>query len=227
MLSKSQARGFFLLGTAACTIAFVGLTIDTFGQLPERTRSAEITPEVAHGKALWESSNCMGCHTLFGEGAYYAPELTRVYERRGEYFIRAMLIDPAAMYPGERKMQRYDFTTEEQDALIAFFRWAGNVDLNGFPATPNLMPMATAGGMAAGNRPQLFNTLCVACHALGGQGGQVGPALDGVGGRRDAAYLRQWLEDPLGVKADSKMPKLPLTDAQIDEMVAFLSQQKD
>jgi len=87
--------------------------------------------------------------------------------------------------------------------------------------------MATAGGMAAGNRPQLFNTMCVACHTLGGQGGQVGPALDGVGSRRDAAYLRQWLEDPLGVKPDARMPKLPLTDAQIDEMVAFLSQQKD
>jgi nitric oxide reductase subunit C len=227
MLSKSQARGFFLLGTAACAIAFVGLTIDTFGQLPERTHAEEITPAVARGKALWESSNCMGCHTLFGEGAYYAPELTKVYERRGEYFIRAMLVDPASMYPGERRMQRYDFSLEDQDALLAFLRWAGTVDLNGFPAEPNLMPIATAGGIAAGNRPQLFNSMCVACHAMGGQGGQVGPALDGVGARRDAAYLRKWLENPLAVKADSRMPKLPLTDPQIDEMVAFLSQQKD
>ncbi|MBK6919939.1 MAG: c-type cytochrome [Deltaproteobacteria bacterium] len=227
MLSKSQARGFFLLGTAACAIAFVGLTIDTFGQLPERTHAEEITPAVARGKALWESSNCMGCHTLFGEGAYYAPELTKVYERRGEYFIRAMLVDPASMYPGERRMQRYDFSLEDQDALLAFLRWAGTVDLNGFPAEPNLMPIATAGGIAAGNRPQLFNSMCVACHAMGGQGGQIGPALDGVGARRDAAYLRKWLENPLAVKADSRMPKLPLTDPQIDEMVAFLSQQKD
>jgi nitric oxide reductase subunit C len=52
----------------------------------------------------------MGCHTLLGEGAYYAPELTKVYERRGPAFIRAMLRDPEAMYPGQRKMQNYDFT---------------------------------------------------------------------------------------------------------------------
>lgn len=228
MLSKSQARAFFLVGTAACSLAFVALTVDTFGQLPSRTNAAAITPEVARGKQLWDENNCMGCHTLFGEGAYYAPELTRVYERRGEFFIRAMLVDPAAMYPGERKMQRYDFTIEDQDALIAFFRWAGTVDLNGFPATPNLMPIAVGDGVAAtGGRPQLFNTLCIACHAMDGQGGRVGPALDGVGGRLDAAYLRRWLENPTAVKADSRMPVLPLTDAQIDELVAFLSQQKD
>jgi nitric oxide reductase subunit C len=228
MLSKSQARAFFLVGTAACAVAFVALTVDTFGQLPARTNAAAITPEVARGKQLWDENNCMGCHTLFGEGAYYAPELTRVYERRGEYFIRAMLVDPAAMYPGERKMQRYDFTIEDQDALIAFFRWAGTVDLNGFPATPNLMPLAVGDGVAAtGARPQLFNTLCLACHAMDGQGGRVGPALDGVGGRLDAAYLRRWLENPTAVKADSRMPVLPLSDSQIDELVAFLSQQKD
>lgn len=228
MLSKSQARAFFWLGTAACGVAFVGLTIDTFGQIPTQTRESEITAEVARGKQLWDESNCMGCHTLFGEGAYYAPELTKVFERRGEYFIRAMLVDPYAMYPGGRKMQRYDFSTEDQDALIAFLRWAGTVDLNGFPTPPNLLPMAAAGGLAtSGDRPQLFNTLCVACHSLGGQGGQVGPALDGVGGRLDREYLRSWLESPPSVKPDAKMPVLPLTDAQIDELVAFLSQQKD
>lgn len=228
MLSKSQARAFFLVGTVACSTAFIGLTIDTFSQIPTQTNAAAITDDVAHGKELWESNNCMGCHTLFGEGAYYAPELTKVYERRGEFFIRSMLVDPEKMYPGERKMKRYDFTLEEIDALIAFLRWAGTVDLNGFPAKADLMPVAGQGGvMETGNRPQLFNTTCIACHSLDGQGGQVGPALDGVGGRRDAAFLRAWLEDPAAVKPDSRMPKLPLTDGQIDELVAFLSNEKD
>ena len=98
MLSKSAARAFFLGGTAVCSLAFVALTVDTFGKIPEQTNAAAITPEVERGKALWEASNCMGCHTLFGEGAYYGPELTRVYERRGPDFIRAMLRDPEAMY---------------------------------------------------------------------------------------------------------------------------------
>lgn len=172
----------------------------------------------------------MGCHTLFGEGAYYAPELTRVYTRRGPDFIRAIIRDPQAMYPGERNMQNYHFNDAQISDLIAFFEWAGNVDLNGFPATPNLSPVAAPG--AAGSvartddRPQVFNQLCSACHALGGQGGNVGPALDRVGERFDAAYFERWLRDPQSVRPNTRMPRLPLTNGQIHELSAFLSMRR-
>jgi nitric oxide reductase subunit C len=232
MLSKSAARAFFVGGTAVCSLVFVGLTVDTFGKIPAATHAEAITPEVERGKALWEASNCMGCHTIFGEGAYYAPELTKVYERRGPIFIRAMLRHPEMMYPGQRRMQNYGFDDRQIEDLLAFLRWCGDVDLQGFPPKPSLMPVAVPapGGAApvaeSVDRPQIFNQLCIACHALGGQGGAVGPALDGIGARRDADYLHRWLSDPLAVKADSRMPKLPLTSGQIDELVAYLSTQK-
>jgi nitric oxide reductase subunit C len=234
MLSKSAARAFFLTGTLVCSAALVGLTIDTFRQIPALTHEDKLTPAVARGKDLWDSNNCMGCHTLLGEGAYYAPELTRVYERRGPAFIGAMLRDPEKMYPGQRKMKNYHLKESEIDDLVAFFAWIGEVDLGGFPPKPSLVGVVTpsvgSAGAAeiasVGRRPQVFNQLCIACHALGGQGGAVGPALDLVGDRRDAAYIGRWLTDPTAVKADSKMPKLPLTADQIQELVAFLSQQK-
>ena len=103
MLSKSAARAFFLGGTALCAVAFLGLTVDTFARIPAQTHQGEITDAVRRGKDLWDRSNCMGCHTLLGEGAYYAPELTKVFERRGPVFIRAMLTDPEKMYPGQRR----------------------------------------------------------------------------------------------------------------------------
>ena len=226
MLSKSQARAFFLLGTGVCAVAFIGLTVDTFRQIPGQTRADQITAEVAHGKDLWDSNNCMGCHTLFGEGAYYAPELTKVYERRGEPFIRSMLTDPEAMFPGQRKMQKYKFDEAEKSALVAFFKWAGSVDLNGFPAKPTLAGGPTpTHAMLEGtkdDRPQAFRQICVACHSLGGQGASVGPPLDGVGARLDAEFLRKWLKKPSSVKPDSKMPELGLSDSQVDELVTFL-----
>ena len=83
----------------------------------------------------------MGCHTILGEGAYYAPELTKVYERRGPEFIKAMLRDPEAMYPGQRRMVKYDFTDEEMEAMVAFLKWIGEMDLNGFPPEPTLLPV--------------------------------------------------------------------------------------
>lgn len=226
MLSKSAAKAFFLGGTGLCSAVFLGLTWDTFQRIPQQTNAAGITESVTRGKHLWESNNCMGCHTLFGEGAYYAPELTRVYERRGPTFISAMLKNPEAMFPGERKMTNYHFADTDIGDLVAFFQWAGTVDLNGFPAKPTLGAPAQ---QQLGNRPaqpQVFAQLCIACHALGGVGGTVGPALDGVGSRRDAEYLARWLRDPPGVKPGTTMPKLPLTDAQVDEMVLFLTSLK-
>lgn len=227
MLSKSAAKAFFLGGTALTATVFLGLTYDTFQQIPARTNAAALSASAIRGKHLWEDNNCMGCHTLFGEGAYYAPELTKVYERRGPVFIRAQIKDPAAMYPGQRKMTNYHFKDDEIEDLVAFFEWVGKVDLNGFPAKPTLgVAVHVASPEVASSRPQVFSQICITCHSLGGAGGTVGPALDGVGSKYDADYLTRWLKDPLSVKADSKMPKLPLAEEQVAQLVTFLSSQK-
>lgn len=226
MLSRSQAKMFFLVGTILASGTFIALTIDSFGKIPELSNEAAMTPQVVRGKHLWDESNCMGCHTLLGEGGYYAPELTRVYERRGPAFIRAMLENPESMYPGQRRMYQYDFTSDEIDALIAFFQWIGNMDLNGFPPRPTLFPVATPGAQPVAqrqDRPQIFNQVCIACHSLEGQGGNVGPALDGVGDRKTQHEIEVWLTNPSAVKPGTKMPDLPLSDADIRELAAFLS----
>lgn len=233
MLSKSQAKAFFLVGTIGFSVIFVGLTIDTFNRIPDQTRQQNLSESAIKGKHLFDKKNCMGCHTIMGEGAYYAPELTKVYERRGEAFIRSMLKNPEQMYPGQRKMTNYKFTDEEIDHLVAFLKWVGGMDLNGFPPKPDLAPNTTAQGTqtqsaleAAVTKPIIFDQMCVACHALGGKGGAVGPALDGVGSRRDADYLTKWLHDPTQLKSDSKMPKLPLSEKEIADLTAFLASLK-
>lgn len=227
MLSKSQAKTFFLLGTAVCSAVFIGLTIDTFSKIPKQTNQNEMTDAVVRGKHIFEQNNCMGCHTILGEGAYYAPELTKVIERRGEPFIRSLLEDPEKMYPGQRKMVNYHFNKEQIDDLVAFFNWIGKMDLNGFPAKPDLMQTKAVQVSSAVKQPALFAQMCTACHSLGGVGGNVGPALDGVGSRRDAEFIKKWLTNPFDLKADSKMPKLPLSESDISELTTYLSDLKE
>lgn len=263
MLSKSQARTFFLVGTLLFSVLFLFLTVDTVRQVPAQTRAKNITPAVARGKHLWDQNNCMGCHALLGEGAYYAPELTKVYERRGAAWMDVFLKDPQAMFPGQRKMVKYKFSDQDRQDLIAFFKWIGEMDLNGFPPRPSRelnaglpaqvtppaspstrtdvpapRPTTQPSSQAAtrvGAAPQVaaapampvkFQQLCVACHMLGGKGGRVGPALDGVGKKYNVTSLRKWLEDPQGVKPGTAMPKLPFTAQELDQMVAFLLAQK-
>ena len=145
MLSKSQARAFFLGGTVLTFAVFLGLSWHTLSsEIPKQTNPEKLTEAVIKGKALWESNNCMGCHTLFGEGAYYAPELTKVIDRRGEAFVKVVLTSPVPWAPKGRKMVAYGFTDEEAQNLIEFMKWCGEVDLNGFPADPPYKNQNTA-----------------------------------------------------------------------------------
>lgn len=228
MLSKSQARLFFAVATGGFSFVFLGLTIDTVLQIPERSNSDDLTEQVVHGKEIWESNNCMGCHTLLGEGAYYAPDLTKVVDNRGEEWMRIFLRDPQAMFPGQRKMVQYDFTEEEIDDVIAFFAWIGNIDTNGFPAEPDLAPApittasATSGENPMDSAPAMVGTVCTACHSIGGVGGNIGPALDGVANRYTSQELDRWLADPASVKPGTAMPNLGLADDVRSDLVSWL-----
>ena len=139
MLSKKQAKVFFLGGTVLFFLIFLGMSIHslTVG-IPENTNDDQLSDSAKAGKFLWEDNNCMGCHTVMGEGAYYAPELTKVHSRKGPDYIRTVLNAPNGWAPRGRKMVAYDFTAQEVDDIIAFFEWVDKMYLNGFPPEPSL-----------------------------------------------------------------------------------------
>lgn len=132
MLSKSQARAFFLGGTVVTFLIFIGLTIYSFMPTNDQSNYSKIDKKVIRGKEIWESNNCMGCHTLLGEGGYYAPELTKVIDRRGEGYVKAVLMSPIPWAPKGRKMVKYNMNEADAEAVIAFLKWNGQINLNGF-----------------------------------------------------------------------------------------------
>ena len=139
MLSKKQARAFFLGGTLVTFLIFIGLTIFSLSKDVDQTNHENITEAVVRGKNLWDSNNCMGCHTLLGEGGYYAPELTKVvdrlnmrYDDMGEDVIKSILMSEVPWQPNGRKMVAYNMTEKEAEDVVAFFKWIGEIDLNGF-----------------------------------------------------------------------------------------------
>ncbi len=139
MLSKKQAKLFFLGGTVVFFLIFIGLSWHSLSvEVPKQTHEENLTETVIRGKEIFDSNNCMGCHTILGEGAYYAPELTKVIERRGVGYVKAALMSKVPWAPKGRKMVAYGFSEDEANDLIEFLTWIGNMDLNGFPPEPDL-----------------------------------------------------------------------------------------
>lgn len=138
MLSKKQAKIFFLGGTILFSAMFLGLSYESVtSSIPEQTHEENLTEQVIRGKVIWDENNCMGCHTLLGEGAYYAPELTKVYSRKGEAYIKTVLMTEEPWAPRGRKMVAYNLSDEDANDVVAFFKWIDEIDLNGFPPEPD------------------------------------------------------------------------------------------
>lgn len=151
-MNKRQTRLFAIGGTVVTGLLFLGMTLESHRQFPKLTNAQDITPEVTLGNNVWHANNCINCHTLFGEGAYYAPDLTKITQLRGEAYLRAYLHDPSKFYD-EQKVRRLMPTQNLSDAditgLIAFLDWVGKVDNQGWPPRPLLVSGSSVPGMLA------------------------------------------------------------------------------
>lgn len=151
-MNKRQARLFAIGSTVVAALAFLGLTIDSHRQFPKLTNAQNITPAVTHGKDVWHKNNCINCHTLFGEGAYYAPDLTKIAQHRGAAYLQAYLKDPSKFYDEQRHrrlMPKQDMTDVEIADLVSFLDWVSKVDNQGWPPRPILVTGAGIGPMGA------------------------------------------------------------------------------
>jgi nitric oxide reductase subunit C len=131
-------------------VPVIGAEAPLFG---EKLSEEDAAALVSKGKLTVQAKNCMNCHTLLGNGAYYAPDLTKAWLDPGwvtesirEQQMLAFLMDPEANARGfgtQRKMPNLDITEEEGKAVIAFLKWMSSINTNGFPR--NFTPIAQEG----------------------------------------------------------------------------------
>lgn len=142
VMTKSMARNIFYGGSLFFIVIFVGLTIHSHSYIVNTsTDRATLTDSVAAGKHIWEKHACINCHTLLGEGAYFAPELANVMTRWG------VLDDPEGAYEalkgwmdampsgteGRRQMPNFGLTDQEYRELADFLRWTNTIRAQDWP----------------------------------------------------------------------------------------------
>ncbi len=142
--------GFAMNDEAGHMKPVIGPLAPLFG---EELTEAEAMALVDHGKLTVQARNCMNCHTILGNGAYYAPDLTKAWldpgwgnEDARELLMTMFLEDPptnARTFGTGRRMPNQDLTDAEVRAVIAYLKWMSAIDTNGFPAGFKPLPQGS------------------------------------------------------------------------------------
>ncbi len=122
------------------SMPIIGDEVPLFGTKFSEVEAREL---VNLGKLTVQAKNCMNCHTLLGNGAYYAPDLTKAWldpgwgnEQARELLMTMFLKDPVAnarTFGTGRRMPNPELSDAEVRGVIAFLKWMSAVDTNGFP----------------------------------------------------------------------------------------------
>lgn len=92
-------------------------------------------------------------------------------------------------------------------------------------ATLAVIGGATSAWAGAAEGKAVYEKQCKMCHSVAGDGGKMaatGGPLDGVGAKRDDAWLKAYISDPKSKIPTSKMPKLKVAPQDLDDVAAFL-----
>ena len=100
---EGRKRRAALMALGMMAVIFMLLSIASF------TKSRDqVVPTAVHygghdavqGKRVFQAYNCMGCHTMLGNGAYFGPDLTDIYAHAGPAWLEAFLPSPGGWPTG-------------------------------------------------------------------------------------------------------------------------------
>lgn len=204
---------------AICLVIAVGLIgLVTGSALHPQT----MPPSAAAGLEIWRATGCEGCHTLYGIGGNYGPDLTHIVADRGETYLREFFVNPNAFHPDQRVMPRFNLTRDEVTNVIALLSHAGGESTDASVVLdwpPNPIHVSGAGGVNVAAPPSssagvpddvvvigktLFGQSCASCHSLERDVKLIGPSLWGiadrgatrVAGQSAAQYIRESVLHP-------------------------------
>ena len=142
LLTKSAARNIFYGGSIFFFAIFIGLVAHSHNYINTvSTDVAGLTDSVARGKHVWERHACINCHTILGEGAYFAPELANVMTRWGVAddpqgafdALKGWMDSMPSGIEGRRQMPQFNLTDDEYRQLADFLLWVNKIRAQDWP----------------------------------------------------------------------------------------------
>ena len=87
------------------------------------------------GKRVWQSHECVSCHTLFGNGGYIGDDMTNIVSKRSSQELLDFMTHPPVMRPNHKKLHP-GLTLKETKNLISYLEFVHRIPTLGWPPKP-------------------------------------------------------------------------------------------
>jgi ubiquinol-cytochrome c reductase cytochrome b subunit len=214
--------------------------------------SIKLSAAASAGQQMFEERGCVGCHGPAGSGGTKAPAIAPLIAKVADTQITQLLLAPnAKMKAGG--MPAVDASPADLASLVAYLRTLSAPQPGkepqaektiastsvapepsaspaaSTPSNPSAPAAAAAPTTASGGaQPTAGHALfvsqgCAACHGPSGEGTHFAPSLIGVGKKFPGNALPTLLHHPTSKMRAGGMPTVKVNDAQLVQLVAFLS----
>jgi len=139
--------------------------------------------------------------------------------------IGPQAVSPAPFYMVWREPSQRSLDTHPRPWQLA------TIEIAPFDVTfPHTVPTGLSSGAPAMAGFRRFRASCISCHAMNREGGRVGPELNvpqSIVEYRPRPQIRAYIKNPLTFRYGNMPPHPDLTEADLDELLAYFDAMKD
>lgn len=226
-LNDEEINGLVVLLTG-----FTDADIPTRFKRPKQPVSYEPTGDF--GKIV-DDVKCLNCHSIFGNGAEFAPDLSIEGSKVQESWLRSFLKQPDVIRPMLKQMPLFNLEHKQRmiqgnltyldiETIVQYFK---QVLIT--PVIPLNLPengLSLDKQVEAGEK--FYDKIgCKTCHQIGTVGGSVGPSLTDVGNRLTPGYIFKHLENPQVFNTNIVEPNYNFSESERVNLTRYLGTLKE
>jgi mono/diheme cytochrome c family protein len=211
----------------------LALAIGSDGAGMEEVRGDYPEVDADDGRLLFSVLGCAGCHGGLGTGEEVlggvgiGPSLEGTGSRLQGGWLRSFLEDPVEVRPSGHapgtgsRMPDFRLAADEVDRILAYLQ-ERRLDEGESGAAERALPALSPWGRARAEGYLTDRLSCLGCHSWRGEGGRVGPSLDGIVRRLTPEEVVRVVLDPGAARPGTVMPPSPFAPRILDQVAALL-----
>ncbi|HWD99330.1 MAG TPA: cytochrome b N-terminal domain-containing protein [Bryobacteraceae bacterium] len=222
-LARLRQRTLAMGVVVLAGLGWAGLTMAAIRSTPPQTAASmidfsgptqwmQLTPSQLTGIGYYREQSCGQCHNVTGGTPKQGPNLEGTSRRHDDAWLMAHFKQPSAADSATPAPPMHLTDAQLKDMTMLMKAMT--------PENADVIDSAPEFVVAGATLYQ--KSFCGSCHAVNGEGGKIGPALNGLATRRTEAWVVEHFENPRKMSPGTPMPAYPFARPDMQNEVSYL-----